>query len=105
MRLASGDVLPSPLPFTGSYADNDHVLVSRSEFNLATPAGQFLFAGEFHSGTSRLAPPGALGVRFILETDTKILWADKDGNCLAAPVPIAVFDELINLTGQIFVIA
>lgn len=88
--------------FNFSAADNDHVLVSRAEFNLATPAGQFLSASELWFVNTPSAPNA--GARFIQESDTGILWADKDGNGPLLPVPVASFDVGTNLGNQIFVI-
>jgi Ca2+-binding RTX toxin-like protein len=84
-------------------ADNDHVLVSRAEFNLATPAGRFIDPGEFVASAALLAPTSS--VRLLHETDTGILWADKDGIGAQLPVPIASFDPGITVAGYIFVIA
>lgn len=85
-----------------SNADTDHVLVRRSEFNLATPGEQLLLASELETR----AQGGATspGTRFIHETDTGILWADKDGSGPTAAVPIANFEAGVTLAGYIFVI-
>jgi Ca2+-binding RTX toxin-like protein len=85
-------------------ADSDHVVLSRREFNLATPAGQFLRADELE--TSFFAhDAGSPRTRLIHETSSGVLWADKDGSGPAAAIPIAVFQDNVSLLGQIFVFA
>jgi Ca2+-binding RTX toxin-like protein len=84
-----------------SSADNDHVLVSKSEFGLSTPAGQFLNPSEFLV-LATVVPGGSYGPAHLLqETDSGILWAVKVGS---RPLPIARFDDGVNLGGAIFVI-
>ena len=70
----------------------DRLLVSAAEFNLpAGLVGQPLPATVFASGTSPLATTEFQ--RLIYETDTRILWADKDGSGdVFASVAIAVFE-------------
>lgn len=84
-------------------ADNDHVLVRRADFNLATPAGSFLAAGEFVASAT-LGNVVGNSVRLVHETSTGILWADKDGAGGLLPIPVASFEVGVNITGQIFVI-
>jgi Ca2+-binding RTX toxin-like protein len=83
-------------------ADNDHVLVSRSEFNLATPAGQFLSASELAGNSTGIFENSTY--RLLHEFDTEILWADRDGNGPLPSIPIALFEDGVNLGNQIFVI-
>jgi Ca2+-binding RTX toxin-like protein len=86
-----------------SAPDQDHLLVSRSEFNLTTPAGQFLNASEFVSQAGPFGQPA--GVRLIYENNTGILWSDKDGPGNALPIPIASFSASSSPTASlIFVI-
>lgn len=85
-----------------SNANNDHVVVSRSEFNLATPAGQFLRPAELETAFIMSGATTA-ATRLFHETSSGILWADRDGNGPTAAIPIAVFQDNVSLVGQIFV--
>lgn len=76
-----------------SATDDDHVLIVKSEFGLASAAGAILLAGEF--GTSSLGglPSFSGQQRLIYHTVSRILWADKDGSGSAfSAVPIAYFE-------------
>lgn len=84
----------------------DKFLISASEFNLSSSlVGQALPAAQFLSSTDSL-PTTALH-QFIFETDTRILWCDKDGTGdTFAAIPIARLDNgaPFALTGTDFLI-
>lgn len=71
----------------------DHIVIVREEFGLATASGGFLSASEFATRPTGGVPFFNTGERLIFDTITRILWADKDdvGTAFAA-IPIAVFD-------------
>ncbi len=83
---------------------SDKIYVSKSVFGLTGTAGTALAAG-FVSNATGVA--GAATDRLIYETDTKILWADKDGTGTAYDaVAIAVIDDPVSLvTGDFWIVA
>jgi Ca2+-binding RTX toxin-like protein len=82
----------------------DKIYVSKAAFSLAGTAGTALAAG-FVSNATGVA--GAATDRLIYETDTKILWADKDGTGTAyQAVAIAVIDDPASLaTSDFWIVA
>lgn len=83
------------------FSDNDFLYVSAAEFNLATASANFLGAGELEVGTNHQAT--AASTRLIFETDTRILWADKDGSGSDySSVAIAVIDDIATIAAGDF---
>jgi Ca2+-binding RTX toxin-like protein len=83
----------------------DFLYVSASEFGLASAPANFLSPAEL---SIQVDPYATLAAdRFIFETDTRTLWADKDGSGgTFLPKPIAVIDDVLGLgVGNIWVIA
>lgn len=80
---------------SGVGTESDKIYVSKEMFALADTAGAALAATAYTSNTSGLATLSTH--RFIFETDTRILWADKDGVGTAyEAVAIAVLDDVDN---------
>ncbi|MDX2197437.1 MAG: hypothetical protein SF069_00525, partial [Phycisphaerae bacterium] len=70
----------------------DHVFISRSEFNLSTPAGNFINATDFAAGIPAGVPAFGINGRLVYDFLTNILWADRDGSGTQfETVAIAVF--------------
>ena len=82
----------------------DKILLSAADFNLsANLVGQALPAAQFLTSTDSFAQTQTQ--QFIYETDTSILWADKDGSGDAfASIPIARFNTTSNFVITDFLI-
>ena len=80
----------------GIGTESDKIHVSKDMFKLtADTAGAALAAASYTSNTSGVATLATH--RFIFETDTRILWADKDGvGTKYEAVAIAVLDDVDN---------
>ena len=76
----------------GIGTNSDKIHVSKAMFSLADAAGGALATG-FVANATGVA--GALTDRLIFETDTRILWSDKDGSgTVYNAVAIAVLDDV-----------
>ena len=76
-------------------ADSDKIYVSKAMFALADTAGGPLGAAAFVANATGVATLSTQ--RLIFETDTRILWADKDGvGTKYEAVAIAVLDDVDN---------
>ncbi len=60
------------------HSNGDFFALSASEFNLSTPAGSNINSSEIMFLTSPIFIDPS--VRLVFDTDTRILWSDKDGN-------------------------
>ena len=72
--------------------DGDHLFISKTEFNLATAAGNFINPAELAVGPFQNGPDNS--VRLIFDTQTHILWAFKGTGQDVLPMPIALLRDI-----------